>query len=288
VSARALASGRTGIIGLLAHGLDSQFFLSVIRGVDQQLAADGYDILLATTHDRQGKEAQYIARLSHGMVDGLLVILPRGLPDWVEQLRADAFPFVLIDYDDEAPGCDMVNAANRAGTRAAIGHLVELGHRRIGLITGTPSVGSTHERIVGWRETLTAAGIPVPEDLIIEGDFLEPRGRAAAGELLARPDPPTAIFASSDAAAFGVIRAARERGLRVPEDLSVVGFDDVPEAEDHVLTTVRQPLQEMGRAAARRLMELLADPGSSPRRIVLDTELVVRGTTGPAPRGRQA
>src|SRR5262245_37738140 len=111
VSARTLATGRSRMVGLLVQEVESPFFLGVIRGVDQQVASSGYDFLLCTTHDRREKEAEYVARLSHGMVDGLMIILPRGLPDYVEQLRADAFPFVLIDHDKDAPGCDVVNAA---------------------------------------------------------------------------------------------------------------------------------------------------------------------------------
>ncbi len=139
ISARALASGRSGVMGLLALDLDSPFFLAVVQGVDQQVATTGYDFMLCTTHDRREKEAEYVARLSHGMVDGLLIILPRGLPDYVEQLRSAHFPFVLIDYDGDAPGCDVVNAANRSGAtrcdRTPFGagppaHRVHLRHHR--------------------------------------------------------------------------------------------------------------------------------------------------------------
>ena len=121
--------------------MESAFFSAVIRGVDQQVSALDYDFLLCTTHDRREKEAEYVARLSHGMVDGLLIVLPRGLPDYVEQLRAESFPFVLIDYDDEAPGCNVVNAANRSGTRMRSATCSTLGHRRIGFITGRDNVG---------------------------------------------------------------------------------------------------------------------------------------------------
>jgi LacI family transcriptional regulator len=288
VSARTLASGRSQIVGLLAQELESPFFLGVIKGVDQQVSVAGYDFLLCTTHDRREKEAEYVARLSHGMVDGLLVILPRGLPDYVEMLRDARFPFVLIDYDDEAPGCDVVNAANRSGALAAISHLVSLGHCRIGFITGTPNVGSTFQRLEGYKDALQAAGIPFAPELVVQGDFLEPRGFDATRELLSLADRPTAIFASSDAAAFGVLRAARDAGLRVPADLSVIGFDDIPEASyvDPALTTVLQPLREMGRTAVRRLMDMLAEPDSPPQRIVLATQLIVRGSTGPAPTDR--
>jgi LacI family transcriptional regulator len=283
IPARALASGRTQMLGLLAQEVANPFHYAVIGGVDEQVARADFDLLLCTTHARREKEAEYVARLSHGQVDGLLIVLPRGLPDYVEQLRAEGFPFVIIDYDAEAPGCTVVNAANRTGTRKAVEHLIALGHRRIAFITGRSNVGATHTRLDGYRDALAAAGIVVDGSMIAQGDFLEARGHAAALELLALPDPPTAIFGSSDATAFGVLRAAREIGLAVPRDLSVVGFDDVPEASyvSPALTTVRQPLREMGREAVRQLLGLLAEPARPTARIVLETDLVVRHSTAP-------
>lgn len=285
VSARALARGRTQVIGLLAQEVDNAFFTQVIGGVDQEASVQGYDFLVCTTHARREKEAEYVARLSRGMVDGLLIVLPHGLPDYVEQLRADGFPFVLIDYDDDAPGCSVVNASNRRGTRDAIRHLVELGHRRIGFITGRDDVGATHARLAGYRDEMAAAGLVIGPDDIVPGDFLEPRGHAAGIELLARPDRPTAVFTSSDMAAFGVMRAAEDLGLRVPDDVSVVGFDDLPEAArvHPALTTVRQPLREMGRTAVRQLLERLDDADRPPVRLALETELMVRASTAPPP-----
>ena len=281
VSARALASGRTQVVGLLAIEVESSFFMAIIKGVDQQVAASDYDFMLCTTHDRREKEAEYVARLSHGMVDGLLVILPRGLPDYVEMLRADAFPFVLIDYDDEAPGCTVINAANRSGARAAIAHLIELGHRRIGFITGTMNVGSTLERLAGYREAMAAAGIPVADQDV--------GARRLPGTARLRGRPGAAV---TTGAAHGHLRLERCGRLRraarrprpgpcVPADVSVIGFDDIPEASymSPALTTVRQPLREMGRTAVRHLMSILAEPGQSPARIVLPTELIVRGST---------
>jgi LacI family transcriptional regulator, galactose operon repressor len=285
VSARALARGRTQVIGLLAQEVDNAFFTSVIGGVDQQASAQGYDFLLCTTHARREKEAEYVARLSRGMVDGLLIVLPRGLPDYVEQLRTDDFPFVLIDYDDDAPGCSVVNASNHRGTRDAIRYLIDLGHRRIGFITGRDNVGATHSRLAGYRDEMAAAGLSVRPGDVLEGDFMETRGHAAGVELLTRPERPTAIFASSDMAAFGVMRAAGDLGIAIPGGLSVVGFDDIPEAArvNPALTTVRQPLREMGRVAVDQLLGRLDDPGQPPARVVLDTALIVRGSTAPPP-----
>jgi LacI family transcriptional regulator len=291
VTARALAKGRAQAIGLLAQEIDNPFFSVVIRGVDQEVSVADYDLLLCTTHSRRGREAEYVARLAHGMVDGLLIVLPTGLPEYVTQLRAERYPFVLIDHDSEAPGCTVVNAANRTGTREGIAYLIGLGHRRVGFITGREDVGATHQRLAGYREALTEAGIGVDERLIVPGDFLEARGRAAGLELLSLRRPPTAIFTSSDAAAFGVLAAARQAGLRVPEELSVLGFDDIVEASSVGvglsggvgLSTVRQPLREMGRVAVQRLMSLLADRSRPASRVVMETELVVRGTTAPPP-----
>jgi LacI family transcriptional regulator len=288
VTARALASGRTQAIGLLAQEFDNPFFSMVINSVDQAVSAADYGLLLCTTHNRREREAEYVARLSRGVVDGLVIVLATRLPEYVRQLRAERFPFVLIDHDRDAPGCNVVNSANREGTRGAIEHLIGQGHRRIGFITGRPDVGATQKRLAGYRDALSAAGIPSDPGLVVEGDFQAPRAFHATRQLLALPEPPTAVFASSDVAAFGVLRAAREADLDVPRDLSVVGFDDIREA-GHLgagLTTVRQPLEEMGRVAVERLMSLLRDPAQRPRRIVLETELIVRQTTAPPPRGR--
>jgi LacI family transcriptional regulator len=287
VMARALASGRTQTIGLLARGIDNPFFTAVIKGVDQEVSQADYDLLLCTTHSRNEQEGEYVARLSHGMVDGLLIVVPTALPDYVSLLRASHYPFVLIDHDSDAPGCTMVNAANRAGTREGIDYLISLGHRRIGFITGRPDVGAAIQRLEGYRDSLRAAGLREEEALVVSGDFMEDRGYAAALELLALRHPPTAIFASSDTAAFGVLSAARDAGLRVPGDLSVLGFDDIVEAAwfGAGLSTVRQPLREMGRVAVQRLIALLADPTRPPERVVMATELVVRHTTA-SPPGR--
>jgi LacI family transcriptional regulator len=286
VMARALASGRTQTIGLLARGIDNPFFTAVIKGVDQEVSQADYDLLLCTTHSRNEQEGEYVARLSHGMVDGLLIVVPTALPDYVSLLRASHYPFVLIDHDSDAPGCTMVNAANRAGTREGIDYLIGLGHRRIGFITGRPDVGAAVQRLEGYHDALGAAGLRSEDELVVTGDFMEERGYAAALELLALRHPPTAIFASSDTAAFGVLGAAREVGLRVPEDLSVLGFDDIVEAAwfGAGLSTVRQPLREMGRVAVQRLIALLADPSRPSERVVMATELVVRNTTAPPSR----
>ena len=289
VAARALAKGKTQAIGLLAQEIDNPFFSLLINSIDQAVSAEDYDLLLCTTHSRRDREAEYVARLSRGMVDGLLIVLPTHLPEYVSQLQAERFPFVLIDHDSAASPGNVINAANRVGTREAITYLLSLGHRRIGFITGRGDVGASHERLAGFQEAMAASGVEADDALVVAGDFREPRGHEAALELLALTRPPTAIFASSDMAAFGVLRAAREAGIVVPHDLSVVGFDDVQQASvvgTGGLTTVRQALGEMGQVAVKRLFSLLRDPEQPAQRIVLDTELIIRGTTAEPPVDR--
>jgi DNA-binding LacI/PurR family transcriptional regulator len=221
------------------------------------------------------------------MVDGLLVLMPRSLPDWLDQLVTAHTPFVLIDHDGEASGADLVNAANEDGSRLATEHLIALRHRRIAHITGAIQTGSSLSRIAGWRAALEAARIPVRDELMVEGDYEEPRGREAALQLLSLPARrrPTAIVASNDRTAMGVYQAAAERGIRIPDELSVVGFDDEPAAArmQPPLTTIRQPTREMGRAGVERLIERMKHPDVAPKRIVLPVELVVRGSTAPRP-----
>jgi LacI family transcriptional regulator len=285
LSARALATGRSNQIGLLVQQLEDPFFLGIIAGADRAVMDAGFDLLLCTTHDRREKETAYVSRLTNGMVDGLLVLMPRSLPDWLDQLVAAHTPFVLIDHDGEAPGADVVNAANEDGARAVTEHLVRLRHRRIAHITGAVQTGSSHSRIAGWRAALDAARIPVRDELIVEGDYEEPRGREAASQLLSLPARrrPTAIFASNDRTAMGVYQAAAERGIRIPDELSVVGFDDEPSAARMTppLTTVRQPTREMGRAGVERLVERMRHPDVPAERVMLPVELVVRGSTAP-------
>jgi LacI family transcriptional regulator len=287
LSARALATGRSNQIGLLVQQLEDPFFLGIIAGADRAVMDAGFDLLLCTTHDRREKETAYVARLTSGMVDGLLVLMPRSLPDWLDQLVTAHTPFVLIDHDGEAPGADLVNAANEDGSRLATEHLIGLRHRRIAHITGAIQTGSSLSRIGGWRAALEAARIPVREELIVEGDYEEPRGREAALQLLSLPARrrPTAIVASNDRTAMGVYQAAAERGIRIPDELSVVGFDDEPAAArmQPPLTTIRQPTREMGRAGVERLIERMKHPDVAPKRIVLPVELVVRGSTAPRP-----
>lgn len=283
--ARGLAGGRSRVIGLLVYELGSSYFNQLIRGIDAATAQIGYDLMLYTTHARREMEAQHAAELASGPADGLIFVLAVEIDSYVDRLRRQRVPFVLLDHDRDVPDSTFVTAANRRGAKEAIEHLINLGHRRIGFITGTPGTSSARERLAGYRDALRDARIAYEPLLVVEGDFLEIRGFQATRELLALERRPTAIFTSADTAAFGAIKAARAAGLDVPRDVSIVGFDDIPEASLVMppLTTVRQPLQEMGATAVRLLRRLMDEPDATPRRTELLTELIVRESSGPPP-----
>lgn len=281
LQARSLRGGSTRLIGLLVRDLGTAYIGEIIRGVDAELEAQKYDVMLYTTHRRQAQENAYVAALTHGMTDGMLIVLPRHPEGYLKTLRQKKFPYVLIDHqgiDERGPA---VGATNRAGGYDAARYLLALGHRRIGFITGSPDLGCSRERLDGYRAALLDHGVVVDETLILEGNFQQPRGYAAASELMDLQNPPTAIIASNDVMAFGVMEAARERGKKIPDDMSIIGFDDIPQAAQvhPPLTTVRQPLEEMGRRAAQMLLEIIQHPEQPAEKIELPTELVMREST---------
>jgi LacI family transcriptional regulator len=281
--ARSLAGGRSQVIGLLVHDVGTSYIGEIIRGIDAELASAQYDLLLYTTHRRKTKESAHVITLTRGMADGLLLVLPRDPGAYLEILRQLRFPHALVDHqggDEEAPA---VAAANWRGAYKATEYLIELKHRRIGFITGAMDQICAQDRLAGYKTALTDHGIAFDPELVYEGDFFQPQGYAGASVLLELPHPPTAIFASNDVSAFGVMEAVRDHRLRIPDDVSVLGFDDIPQAA-HVhppLTTVRQPLEEMGRTATRMLLEHIKDPLRLPERVELPTELVLRQSCCP-------
>lgn len=284
--ARSLAGGRTNTIGLLVPDLGTGYIGEIIRGIDAELTLQGLDLILYTTHRTASKEASYVANLATGMVDGLLLVLPRNPADYVGTLTQRNFPFVLIDHQGIGPDCPAVGATNWQGSYDATEYLIRLGHRRIGFITGSMDLGCAQDRLAGYRAALRTNHIPESPELIFEGTFFQPDGYAGALTFLDLAEPPTAIFASNDVMAMGAMDAIRNRGLRVPEDISVLGFDDIPQASlvRPALTTVQQPLEKMGRVAAQMLLDLLQNPEKKIERIELPTKLVIRESCQP-PRG---
>jgi len=284
-SARGLSAGRTGLVGVLVPLVYPVYFSQIISGAAEALYEQDIRLLLSPTEHLHHREVSLLDRLIHGETDGALVVLPRESSAELERLLDDGYRFVVIDprlpLDDRIAS---VSAAHTSGADQAMRHLLGLGHRRIAAITGPRGWVATEHRRRGYLAALASAGILADPALEAEGDFEIPGGRDAARRLLDLADPPTAIFAFNDNLAIGAIQTARARGLRVPEDLSVVGFDDVELATivSPTLTTVRQPLAEMGRTAVSLLMRLLERQRFETLHVELGTRLVVRESTGPA------
>jgi LacI family transcriptional regulator len=281
--ARSLAGGRSQVIGLLVHDAGTSYIGEIIRGIDSELSSAQYELLLYTTHRRKTKESTYVAMLTRGLADGLLLVLPRNPGAYLQTLREYRCPHVLIDHRGVDEVTPAVAADNREGARNATTYLIEQGHRRIGFVTGALDQICAQDRLAGYRAALADHGISFDAELVFEGDFFQPLGYQGASLLLELTDPPTAIFASNDVSAFGVMEAVREHSLRIPEDISVLGFDDIPQAA-HVhpaLTTVRQPLEDMGRVATRMLLEYISHPDRAVERVELPTQLVVRQSCKP-------
>ena len=276
--ARSLAGGPSQVIGLLVRDLGTGYIGEIIRGIDDELAQSQFDLMLYTTHRRRTEEPLYVTMLTQGMADGLLLVLPRQPEVYLASLTERHFPYVLIDHQGIAENEPAIAAQNWDGGFKATEYLIGLGHHRIGFVTGNMKMGCAHDRLNGYCAALEKHGISKNENFICEGNFFQPDGYEAGKTLLDLPAPPTAIFASNDVMAFGVMEAVRDRGLKIPNDISVVGFDDIPQAAvvHPPLTTVRQPLEEMGRMAVRSLLTLIEDPHRPAERVVLPTDLVVR------------
>ncbi len=281
--ARSLAGGRSNLIGILVPGLDNAYISEIIRGIDEELAKSDYSLILYTTRRHHGRESSYVATIMNGAADGLLLVVPLVSPNYLDALREQNFPYVLIDQSDTTGKSSFVNATNWQGAYDATQYLIKLGHQRIGFITGLMGLNSGVDRLEGYRAALSDGGLPIHSELIAEGDFWERGGYTATQKLLDLPQPPTAIFASNDLSAFGAMEAIRQCGLRIPEDISVMGFDNVPQASivHPKLTTMHQPLEQMGQVAVKMLLEHIGNPERAPYRVTLATQLVVRDSCQP-------
>ena len=286
--ARSLRSLRTHVIGILVAEFEP-FSTEILKGTSQAIVGTGYELLAYSGGGRPDEDAGWerrsLSRLGGTLIDGAVLVTPTVVG------VGGSVPAVAIDPHAGPTHMPTVDADNLEGAVLATEHLLRLGHRRIGFLGGRPDLESARLREEGYRTALRAAGIEVDPDLVRVGGY-QPRVAAGpARELLTLPDRPTAVFAANDLTAIGTMQVARDLGLSVPEDLSVVGFDDVPESAltQPPLTTVSQPLQQMGSEAVRLLIRLMNSPGAgsgsgagsddSGTHVRLPTALVERGST---------
>jgi LacI family transcriptional regulator len=291
-TARSLRVRRTQTIGLVIPDNSNPFFAELAQVIEEEGFEAGYTTILGNSTEQADRERRYVQTLVSKRVDGLIAALSREDDGTLERILEPAgIPVIVIDRDVKLPGADLVLYDNAGGSHAAARHLVELGHNRIAFIAGPADVQPAAERLRGFRDALHEAGLELPGEAVAEADFHYRGGRDATVKLLESPDGITAIAAANDLMAAGALRELAERGIRVPEEMSVVGFDDAPLAEmvSPALTTVRQPLQEMAQTAVSLLLARIAGEDGQVQRHVLPTELVVRESTAPPrDRGRTA
>lgn len=280
----ARAQPKADLIELVFHELESVWSMEVIAGVEEVAQEHGLSVVLTVSGSRHAPDPEWIEGVMRRRPVGVVLVFSDLAPEYRERLRSRAIPFVIVDpAGDPSPDAPSVGSANWSGGLMATRHLIELGHRRIAAITGPEDMMCSLARLDGLRSAMNSAGLEIRPEWIRFGDFHMSGGRDHARELLSSPDRPTAIFAGSDLQALGAIEAARGLGLRVPEDVSIVGYDDIPLAQwlTPRLTTVHQPLRRMGEEAARLVIRLSEGSAEATPRMDLATSLVVRESTAP-------
>lgn len=270
------------------QSVDSPYVMGVLAGITHATRRAGVELLLSSS-EGEGLDRAWMTEVAARGAAGLVALVTPIAPQHARWSRSLSLPLVAVDPIVEgelAPGVVSVTSTNWEGGASAVRHLLELGHRRIGMLAGPRDSVPAQQRLEGYVSALAKAGLPIDEGLVIHSPFREADGRRGTAALLDLAEPPTAVFGASDALAVGALREARARGIGVPEGLSVVGFDDtmITGWTSPQLTAVRQPLFAMGQVAVERLLALAADPGVFSHPFKLETQLVARESTGPAPR----
>jgi LacI family transcriptional regulator len=285
ISAKVLKHTRTNVLGMLVSELRSPQIAQVVSSVGLATKRAGQDLFIClAAGDPADESPTAINHLLAGICDGILIALPKTPAVSLQLIERSGVPAVLVDYAKGGTKLATVRGDNYNSAFAATQHLLDLGHRRIAFIAGSSYSGQSAERQRGYVDALQAAGIAVDPSLMPCGEFERPLGQEMGRQLLIRPDRPTAIFAANDEMALGVYDAARDLGLAVPGDVSLVGFDDIPAAGYRDLTTVRESVQEIADTAVRTLLRQIETRVPTSQCIQFPNELVVRGSSGPAPR----
>lgn len=279
LAARSMRSRKTNVIGLVVPDLEQAFCLNVVKGVNQTIEQLGYDLLVysggnSTKRSWAAREHRYVSLLNGSITDGIIVVTPTA------ETFSTRYPLVAVDPHLDSTDFPAVIATNHVGALSVMEYLLGLGHRRIGFIGGRPDLQSALRRLQGYEDSLARANIPFDPNLVQVGDFTRETGYRCAQNLLALPVRPTAIFAANDRSAIGAIEAVTEIGLKVPEDISVVGFDNIEEASfvNGGLTTVDQFISDMGRVAVEMLVKLIQNQPLENQLFRMPTKLIVRNT----------
>lgn len=282
--ARALKTNQTRMLGVLVPNIVNPYFSELMRGIEDRCRRAGYAVFLCNCDDDLQRQTHYVQTLLQRRVDGLLLAVATGEASELEQVLSHVrTPVVVVERALPGHHNDLVRVDNTAGARLAVQHLLALGHRRIACLAGPARFEVSRARMAGWHQALTAAGIQPRAEWLLEGDFSIADGHRLTHQLLAQGGI-SALFASNDLFAVGALRAAAERGLTVPRDLSVIGFDgiDLGPYLHPALSSVGYPIRELGERAASVLIERITRPGTPTREVVLSPQLILRESTARA------
>lgn len=284
LSAQGLATKMTGIIALIFPDISGPFYSEVIRGVEKEASQYEYDLLIYSTHGKESNP-RFLRRLP-GRVDGL-ILMTRSVDDqYIFELSNKKVPFILLDREIDRVEAVCILSNNVEAAHQATEHLIQHGHQHIAFISGPVDSPDSNARLTGYQQALQKHGLPVIPSLAVHGDFRQPGGYQAMNQLLEQPVQPSAVFAANDEMAIGAIEALRSRGLTVPEDIAVIGFDDIQMASyiQPALTTVRQPMRQFGSLAVRQLFQRIENPTANAETFILPTQLIIRNSCGCLPK----
>jgi LacI family transcriptional regulator len=281
-AARDLRVRSSRAVGVLIPDIENPFFTSLVCGIEEVLGKTDFSLLLASYNESPEKEARRLEVFRADGVGGLIFAASRAPSGLYAELAGAGIPLVAVSRDIARLPVDHVTVANQDGAYAATSHLVQLGHKRIALINGPLVFTTARDRQAGYKNALREAGMTVDERLIVHGAFKQSAGYASMRQLLDLPDPPSAVFAASNLLTLGALQAIHELNLSIPDEIAIVGFDEMPWAMSlrPPLTTVAQPAFEVGRTAAELLLARLRDPSLPRRQVVLETTLIVRSSCG--------
>ncbi len=282
--ASGLKSKRTRTIALVLTDITNPFWTSVARAVEDEASRQSYTVIFCNTDEDESKQEQYLSMLVQRRVDGVLLVPASNSGETVRKLQAQGVHVVVLDRRVEGVEVDVVRGDSVQGAHSLTSHLLSLGHRRIGMLSGPADVSAARDRVLGYRSALAEAHVAFDEALVRYGTFMVDSGDAMTRELLALEQRPTAIFAANNFIAVGAMRALHGAGLAVPDDMSLVAFDDLPDIymQAPILTVAAQPTFELGTVAAKLLLDRLkGEKSRPPADILLSTELIVRASAQP-------
>jgi LacI family transcriptional regulator len=285
--ARQLRSKRTKTLALIVTDIANPFFTTIARGVEDAARAKGYAVMFCNTDESEAEEIEYVRMLIGRQVDGVLLVPATDSSASLQLLRDHRMPVVVLDRRLRQGHEDEVRTDSEAGAHLVVRHLLDLGHKRIAILTGPEAVSTSADRVAGYRRAMAEEGLDLSVEIVVFGEYNEASGYEMTCRVLQSWPRPTALFAANNFIAFGAIRALREAGLLTPQDVSVAVFDDLPPGWifDPFLTVVSQPAYEIGKQAAELMLQRLGGKTpAGPRTIVLPSELIARGSTARASR----